>query len=152
MKKGGGILSTTRDLAKFGNKMLEFYYQTQNNNDLKPMIKSSTIKSLLWSPQSTIPLENKRGEKNYFATDLDSTVSYGMGWFIVQRKNDSSLKYAYHTGGACGATSCLLIKPCEISSTENNGGVVVAVLCNSQDAVEISKFTLKLASVFSKSH
>lgn len=116
------------------------------------MIKSSTIKSLLWSPQSTIPLENKRGEKNYFATDLDSTVSYGMGWFIVQRKNDSSLKYVYHTGGACGATSCLLIKPYENSPNENiDGGVVVAVLCNSQDVAEISKLTFKLASVFSKS-
>ena len=130
--------------------MLEFYSPT--NNNLKPMIKSSTIKSLLWSPQSTIPLENKRGEKNYFATDLDSTVSYGMGWFIVQRKNDSSLKYVYHTGGACGATSCLLIKPYENSPNENiDGGVVVAVLCNSQDVAEISKLTFKLASIFSKS-
>ena len=126
------------------------YYSQTNSNDLtRQLLKSSTVRSLLWSPQSTIPIENKRGEKNYFAADFDVTESYGMGWYIVQRKKDSSIKYAYHTGGACGATSCLLIEPKENFKNEDYG-VVVAVLCNSQDASEISKFTMRLASVYSE--
>ena len=125
--------------------MLNFY---QNSSNASLLLKSSTVKSFLWSPQATIPLEKKRGEKNYFASDLDTIVSYGIGWFVVQRKKDLSLKLAYHTGGACGATSCLLVKPEENDNGENAKGVVVAVLCNSQDVSEISKFTMQLASIY----
>ncbi len=131
--------------------MLNFYSQADSSDQKRQLLKPSTVKSLLWSPQVKIPIENKRGEKNYFDAHIDSIVSYGMGWFVVQRKNDSSLKYAYHTGGACGATSCLLIKPDDSSNAKNSngGGVVVAVLCNSQDVSDISKFTNHLASLYS---
>ena len=43
---GGGILSTVLDLVKFGNHMLTFY---QNDDDQKKLfLKQSTIKNLLW--------------------------------------------------------------------------------------------------------
>jgi hypothetical protein len=53
----------------------------------------------------------------------------------------------YHTGGAVGASSCLLIVPNE----NQNENIVVAVLCNSQDLSEISKFTYEISKIFSQS-
>ena len=145
-------MSTTRDLVKFGNKMLGFY---QSKNDAGQFLKSSTINSIVWAPHS---VPTKSGEKNYFASDIHANVSYGMGWFvsrdITNNKEEDNLKYVFHTGGACGATSCLFIKPeekhDEMSHNAATSGVVVAVLCNSQDVSDISKFTIQLANVYAE--
>ena len=46
---GGGVLSNSIDLIKFGNHMLKYYHE--NNNETN-FLKSSTIKNQLWSAQA----------------------------------------------------------------------------------------------------
>ncbi len=113
-------------------------------------LRSSTIKQLLWSPQS---FDEKKTSKHLLTKSIDQRekIYYGLGWFLcIQEEQDGTkkLKYAYHTGGAVGASSCLLIKPNE--NSENGGGTVVAIICNTQDLSEISKLANELANIFSK--
>lgn len=133
---GGGILSTTGDLLKFGNHMLNAY-QDNVSADAYKLLKSSTIKSLLWMPQSDIPKKDKILE----AVDISrSQFYYGMGWVVSLNNNTNRLESVHHTGGAVGASSCLFIVPDE--------GVVVAVLCNSQSLNGIVKFSQSISEVF----
>lgn len=105
--------------------------------DAYKLLKSSTIKTLLWMPQSDIPKKDKILE----AVDISrSQFYYGMGWVVALNNNTNRLESVHHTGGAVGASSCLFIVPDE--------GVVVAVLCNSQSLGEIAKFTQSVAKVF----
>lgn len=154
---GGGILSNVYDLATLGNKLLTFY-QSHDDDEAagggKKFLKSSTIRSQVWSVQSKP--ERNESREIFFENDLD--VSYGLGWNVCFDRN-KELKYVYHTGGAVGATSCLLIAP--QSSTNNSGtgskvsvqtpnGICVAVLCNSQDVAEIVPFCFNISRIFSE--
>lgn len=65
-----------------------------------------------------------------------------MGWVLLVNEMTKELECAYHTGGAVGASSCLLIVPNEKSS------MVVAVICNSQNVSEIVKFTKSVSQIF----
>lgn len=137
---GGGLLSNVSDLTKLGNLMLNFY-QIDDNTD--KFIKQSTIKSHIWSTQS---LPNKNGNNNL--SQENNLTSYGLGWFLVLDES-KNLKFAYHTGGAVGASSCLMIVPdSENSNDKTPKGTVVAVLCNSQDVSEIVSFTQSIARIF----
>jgi hypothetical protein len=128
---------------RFGNHMLNAY-QDNSPADAYKLLTSSTIKSLLWSPQSNMP---KKDSHLVGAIDFSkSTVSYGMGWVVSYNNNTGNLECVHHTGGAVGASSCLLIVPGEGSSRP--GGLVVAVLCNSQNVAEIVKFTQSISKVF----
>jgi serine beta-lactamase-like protein LACTB len=147
---GGGLLSTVNDLLKFGNKMLLFYQDKSGGN----FLKSETVKNLLWTAQSKP--ENVKSKDREFLCEPSDTVSYGLGWFVCFDK-ENTLKYAYHTGGAMGATSCIMIIPDrnEVDSSllsnkraEPRSGTVVVVLCNSHDASEIVKFTHRVAEFF----
>ncbi len=141
---GGGLLSTVNDLLKFGNKMLFMYQHHSDDN----FLKSETIANLLWTAQSKP--ENVKSKERELLCEPSETVSYGLGWFVCFDKNNN-LKYAYHTGGAVGATSCLMIIPDrnnDSNKTNTPNGTVVAVLCNSHDSCEIVKFTLKVAEFF----
>jgi serine beta-lactamase-like protein LACTB, mitochondrial len=132
---GGGILSTTSDLAKFGNHILQCYMN--NKKEQSNFLKSSTIKSYLWSPQTSI--EDTDKDKT-LSPELEEETMYGLGWFLCLNSK-KQLKYVYHTGGAVGATSCLMIVP--------SNGVVISVLSNLEDCKGISKFTRKISKIFS---
>lgn len=148
---GGGILSTVGDLAKFGNHLL---YSYQASDEIKTKyLTQNTIKSYLWSKQS-VP-ETKYQNKS----DLEplvvplEKVFYGMGWYL-HFDNENKLKRVYHTGGALGATSCLLIVP---RNNDNNNksvnypkGIVVAILCNLDNASGIANLCHQISKIYSE--
>lgn len=79
---GGGLLSTSEDLVKFGNEILNGKYF-----DKKELKK-------LFEPQTT--LDNK-------------TTNYGMGWYIGVDKNGHRIWY--HSGDSFSSSSHLIIYP-----------------------------------------
>ena len=79
---GGGFLSTTEDLAQFGNAMLG-----------RKLLKQSTI-DLLWTPQRL--------------TSGTPTI-YGIGWFV--RTDAKGRRQVGHSGGSVGGTAQLMIYP-----------------------------------------
>lgn len=83
----------------------------------------------------------------------DST--YGMGWEAVEERNlqnfcRNSRHHAYHTGGAVGASSILLILPQQEGRGSPPQGVVVALLTN-MISVDLRKVALEIAELFEKS-
>lgn len=122
-------MSTVGDLLKYGNNLLKSY---QNKEDT--YLNSTTLKSHVWSPQSQPPKDES---------------PYGLGWHLKLDK-EKKLKYVYHTGGAVGATTCLLIVPNDEKNDCDVNGLVVSVLCNSQDTRDIVKFSLRIAEIFLK--
>jgi CubicO group peptidase (beta-lactamase class C family) len=93
---GGGFLSTASDLVRYG-----FAYLGED------FLRPETIE-VLWTSQHT-----RDGER----------TGYGIGW----RENfENGRRVIYHTGGAVGGTTVLVIYPEE--------GVVVAILTNIQEA------------------
>jgi CubicO group peptidase (beta-lactamase class C family) len=78
----GGFLSTTGDLARFGQAMLA-------GKLLRP-----ATRDLLWTPMQT--------------TDGKST-GYGIGWNI--QADSLGRRRIFHTGGSMGAISILAIYP-----------------------------------------
>jgi CubicO group peptidase (beta-lactamase class C family) len=81
---GGGFLSTTEDLARFGQALLT-----------GSLLKPETIQ-LLWRSQRT-----KEGKE----------TEYGIGWGV--RSDSTGRTMVSHTGGAMGGTAFLLIYPKE---------------------------------------
>ena len=93
---GGGYLSTASDLVRYGAAYLD-----------GSLLRPETV-DLLWTPQ-----KNSAGED----------ITYGIGWFT---RTDAGHKVVWHTGGAVGGSTMLLILPAE--------KIVVAVLTNLQNA------------------
>ena len=81
---GGGFVSTTEDLVKFGNEIIS-----------PKLVSHSTVQEL------TKPL---------YTTDGKST-NYGIGFGVDKTKN-GTLKYS-HSGGGMGATTFILMYPKE---------------------------------------
>lgn len=150
---GGGFLSTVGDLLKFGNAMLYGYQlgqrQTLPTGLLPSYLKPSTI-AMLWT---AVP----KTEASWSKDDR-----YGMAWQVVEKKQAYGLcrqprHYTYHSGGAVGASSVLLILPEEWDSGATTGGgtltppkgVVVTVICNMQ-SISLSKTALQIAMEFEK--
>lgn len=79
---GGGFLSTTEDLARLGQLLLD-------GGVLRP-----EIRQLLWTSQRT--------------TDGKET-GYGMGWFTDH--DAAGRRRVFHSGGSVGGTAYLLIYP-----------------------------------------
>ena len=79
---GGGFLSTSEDLVRFGSAMLQ-----------PGLLRSATLKEM-FTPQHT-----KSGKE----------TEYGIGWF-VRRTNSGELTYG-HSGGSVGGTSQLILYP-----------------------------------------
>jgi CubicO group peptidase (beta-lactamase class C family) len=79
---GGGFLSTTEDLARVGQLLLDGAL-------LEPQTRQ-----LLWTSQRT--------------TDGKET-GYGMGWFV--NRDAAGRRRVYHSGGSVGGTAYLLIYP-----------------------------------------
>ena len=151
---GGGILSTVGDLMKYGNHLLTAY---QNDETVfkHPYVKQSTIKNHLWSKQSVPSTKYVNRPESISITSPNEIQYYGMGWQLVFDK-ENNLKYLYHTGGAVGCVSCLLIVPSkDINKDHHNNndrakpnGLVVTVLCNSDSVVGIANFTSKISKIF----
>lgn len=94
---GGGFLSTSEDLIKFGEEIIT------------PTIVSKTNLAKIITPQKL------KSKKN---------TGYGIGFSIANTKNKTA-KY-YHTGGGIGASTVLLIYPKEgivISVLTNKTGI-----------------------------
>jgi len=81
---GGGFISTTQDLARFGQAMLD-----------AKILKRATIDAL-WTPQHT--------------TDGKATT-YGMGWAV--NTDSTGRRSVSHSGGSVGGTALLVIYPKE---------------------------------------
>jgi CubicO group peptidase (beta-lactamase class C family) len=81
---GGGFLSTSEDLVRFGNALLEPGY-----------LKEESLKMLFTSQKTT------SGEP----------TGYGMGWEIKKSKSGKSI--FEHSGGSAGASSELILYPHE---------------------------------------
>ncbi len=81
---GGGFLSTTEDLARFGEELLE------------GKLLADSTRQLLWTPQLM-----KNGSRS----------EYGIGWFIG--KDGKGRTRVSHSGGSVGGTAFLVIYPAE---------------------------------------
>jgi len=79
---GGGFISTSEDLVRFGSALLRPGY-----------LKAESLK-LLFTPQKT-----KDGKE----------TRYGMGWFI--EKSASGKRIFEHSGGSVGGSSELILYP-----------------------------------------
>jgi len=93
---GGGYLSTASDLARYGSSYLE-----------GSLLEPGTVK-LMWTSQHTTA-----GEE----------TGYGIGWFVGTVDEHREV---WHTGGAVGGSTILLIRP--------DDEVVVAILTNLESA------------------
>ena len=81
---GGGFLSTTEDLARFGEELLE------------GTLLADSTRQLLWTPQLL-----KNGGRS----------EYGIGWFSGKDKKGRTR--VSHSGGSVGGTAFLVIYPAE---------------------------------------
>lgn len=81
---GGGYISTTQDLARFGQAMLD-----------ARILKRSTIEAL-WTPQQTAD---------------GKPTAYGMGWGV--NTDSTGRRSISHSGGSVGGTALLVIYPKE---------------------------------------
>jgi serine beta-lactamase-like protein LACTB len=93
---GGGYLSTASDLVRYGSSYLD-----------GGLLEPETVK-LMWTSQRTTG-----GEE----------TGYGIGWFVGTVEGHREV---WHTGGAVGGSTILLIRP--------DDGVVVAILTNLESA------------------
>ena len=139
---GGGLLSDVSDLLTLGNALI-YSYQAPAEATPRPLLKSETIKKL-WSR------EIKSGEK--------TREEYGWGWvtlpFIAEAGGAGPNRSGvfFHTGGAVGASSVLLIRPAGEDLRKNGkvSGTCVAVLANKQDAGKgIVELALEISEIFS---
>lgn len=138
---GGGFLSTSDDLVRFGNAML---YSYQNSDGY--LNRNTAI--TMWTPVANTSL----------AWDKDG--QYGMGWGVVPSQINypfckSRNFYATHTGAAIGASSVLLILPRvenELPSSNYDKpvrGIVVSMIANLQ-SVGLNQTALEIAQLFDK--
>ena len=81
---GGGFISTTQDLARFGQAMLD-----------AKVLKRSTIESL-WTSQRTAD---------------GKPTGYGMGWSV--NTDSAGRRSVSHSGGSVGGTAMLIVYPKE---------------------------------------
>ncbi|XP_045894554.1 serine beta-lactamase-like protein LACTB, mitochondrial isoform X3 [Micropterus dolomieu] len=147
---GGGFLSTVGDLLLFGNALL-YSYQVAHLRDTKGLLpgflKPKTAVDL-WAPVD-------RTEASW-----DKDGLYAQGWLVVEQlqKYGQCRKrrhYVSHTGGAVGASSVLLVLPCD-KFDQHQGqtpllpqGVVVTIITNMQ-SVGLNSTALKIAHEFDK--
>jgi serine beta-lactamase-like protein LACTB len=135
---GGGMISNVNDLLVFGNTLLQCR-QTKPGSALSnnQILKAETIREL-WTP---VTATNKKG------------TFYGLGWQIATEKpssvNESTIPaHIYHTGGAVGATSVLLLIPCSNNCSNPRCGICIVILTNFENASEIYQTALDIALIF----
>lgn len=175
---GGGFLSTVGDLLQFGNAMLyslQFKPDFQNirieddlpesDRNIKNM-DSNTSNVLIRDKnavlnKSVLPgyLSSKTVESMWTPVTDAKEEKYGMGWFVSPEVNEcmfceNKKLCVYHTGGAIGASSVLLIVPQKVDYENSNleqidvpKGTIVTILTNLQ-SVGLTKTALKIAHLF----
>ncbi|XP_060083887.1 serine beta-lactamase-like protein LACTB, mitochondrial [Ylistrum balloti] len=173
---GGGFLSSTRDLVKFGHVMLYSYLHKSDNvtkqqrdTNLKDDSNTRKQKSEVISmPNQT---KTKTPAPGFLKTESvqllwkpvaktkcawDKFGYYGMGWAVVPEGENCghchhSDHIVSHTGGAIGGSSVLIIKPkdCGHDNTPPGElqGVVVAMIAN-MTSVSLYKTAVKVAKLF----
>jgi len=113
---GGGFVSTADNLARLGGSFL---------SDHHSLLSKETIK-LIFTPQ--------------IQTCDGKSTNYGLGWSIKERSEHSPYQI-FHSGGAVGASSHILLLPDE--------KICVALICNLSDcslsslASDVAKFFIK---------
>lgn len=138
---GGGMLSNVIDLLVFANTLLQCRQsRVFNSSTEKNILKAETLAEM-WSPLVST-------NRKY--------LSYGLGWMIAdeQRSSIDELtipSHVFHTGGSVGATSVLLIIPCEKKCSNPRCGICVVILTNLHSAGEIYQTALDVALLFRKS-
>lgn len=108
---GGGYLSTAADLVKYGSAWLD-----------GSLLRRETV-DMMWTAQ-----KNSAGED----------IPYGIGWFVGTRDGK---RMVWHTGGAVGGTTMLLIVP--------EDGIVVSILTNLENASPAATATT-IAGIFAR--
>jgi serine beta-lactamase-like protein LACTB len=135
---GGGMISNVNDLLIFANTLLQCRQtKSANTQSTNQLLKAETIREL-WSP---VTATNKKG------------ISYGLGWMIAKEKsssvNESSIpEHIFHTGGAVGATSTLLMIPCSNNCSNPRCGICIVILTNLGSAGDIYQTALDIALLF----
>lgn len=169
---GGGLISTTEDLIKFGNAMLVCYqlrrkrdpvngvqgFEAAADNgsrDCRYLLDGSTT-AMMWEP---VVKDN---------VTKSPTVGYGMGWLVQQKVpgivgGRETIFCVGHTGSAIGASSALVIAPQtsqDVSgSSDGDGvsattgvqspeGVTVAVIFNLQEVKGMLDLGIRIAEEF----
>ena len=127
---GGGFLSSVLDISRFGNTMLGFYqgvYTDHSKQADSDMLSKETVKQM-WTCQTP---QNEKGH------------CVGLGWFVnpqvdpLQNREQGRFERfsVFHSGGAVGASSHLLVLPKGEEGVSFRGkmiqnGVVVALIGN----------------------
>ena len=107
---GGGFLSTSNDIARFGDQFI-----LQNK-----LISKNTLYSHILDSMRKIKV-TKITEKKKEEIEIIN-VNYGVGWTVDRDANTDEIIEVGHSGGAVGGTSYLLIRPKE--------NLVVALIIN----------------------
>lgn len=91
----GGVLSTSRDMAKYIRELLSS----------SPEVVSANTLNTLWKPHTRI-------ESSFYRkmTNQSSFVGYGLGWFLSEY---NGRRIMFHPGGGGGTTSLILLMPSE---------------------------------------
>lgn len=110
---GGGYLSTASDLVRYGSSYLA-----------GSLLEPETVK-LMWTSQRT-----RAGDE----------TGYGIGWFVGTVDGHEEV---WHTGGAVGGSTILLIRPDE--------HVVVSILTNLESARPVGP-ARQIAALFAAAH
>lgn len=137
---GGGMISNVNDLLIFANTLLQCHqnkFPHSSSLSNHQLLKAETIRDL-WSPVADT---NREG------------ISYGLGWMIGKEQPSSVSesripRHVFHTGGAVGATSVLLIIPCSQNCSNPCCGICIVILTNLEDAGEIYRTALDIALLF----
>ncbi|XP_043226002.1 serine beta-lactamase-like protein LACTB, mitochondrial isoform X2 [Amphibalanus amphitrite] len=129
---GGGLLSTPTDLCRFADIML---YSWQADEGAQPAgyLRPATAR-WLWTPAPPPPPPTGRRRRPW------TPNRFARGWHVGREQPElgagpGAAMVAYHTGGAAGCSSILLVRP-DGQQTGNDGrprGVSVAVIANAQD-------------------
>ncbi|RWS30656.1 hypothetical protein B4U80_10002 [Leptotrombidium deliense] len=134
---GGGLLSSVPDLLKFANVLL--YSYKPHSSGIPGYLRKSTVEAL-WTPSDHSKI-GIRGE-------LSPWTKYGLGFGLIK---NAVPKYAscvappfqemiFHSGGAMGATSHLLIVP--------EHELAVVVICNLGNCPGLGDMVLNVAKNF----
>ncbi|KFM79443.1 Serine beta-lactamase-like protein LACTB, mitochondrial, partial [Stegodyphus mimosarum] len=167
---GGGFLSTVGDLLHFGNAMLyslqfkmttqkvsqSHFIETSACNESTGDKNTDSLNDRMSRKKQILPgyLNSKTVEAMWSPIADYKESKYGMGWAVFPGSQDCQYceenKYCvYHSGGAIGASSILLILPKECHN-EFSGvpkGIVVSILTNLQ-SINLYKTALTIANIF----